>query len=260
MLKAINTLLTLLRSQYLYKACLLSYFLMRFMGKLMIFCFLMTGIILLGVVSCKHEIPSANIDNTVIVTTNCSPDTVYFQNQIQPLINAGCAMSGCHNAVSKAGGIELTSFSKIINYVLPGNATSSTLYKVLIKSGSDRMPQPPLPAFSTAQISAIQKWINQGAKNNACLSSCDSSKFNYSGAVLPLMQTYCIGCHSAASPGGGIDLSSYTQIKTGALNGKLYGSVNHSTGYSPMPKGGNKLSDCQIRQIKKWVDAGAQNN
>jgi hypothetical protein len=33
-----------------------------------------------------------------------------------------------------------------------------------------------------------------------------------------------------------------------------------AAGYSAMPKGGNKLADCQITQVQKWIQAGALNN
>jgi mono/diheme cytochrome c family protein len=73
------------------------------------------------------------------------------------------------------------------------------------------------------------------------------------------MNTYCKGCHNPASLGGGIDLSTYAGVKTAAL-GRLMGTLNQAAGYSAMPKGGSKLSDCQIRQIEKWIQAGTLNN
>lgn len=193
------------------------------------------------------------------IISNCSPDTVYFQNEIAPLITSSCTTSGCHDAISKASGVTLTSYANILNYVIAGNASSSKLYKVLVKTGSERMPLPPLPALTTDQIAKVQKWINQGAKNNFC-SSCDTTKYTYTAAVQPILQTNCVGCHSTASAGGGIDLSSYAQVKIYATNGRLYGSINHTPGYSPMPKNTAQLPACQIIQIKKWIDAGSLNN
>ncbi len=38
------------------------------------------------------------------------------------------------------------------------------------------------------------------------------------------------------------------------------GSVDHLPGYPAMPKGGTKLSDCKLTQIRKWIAAGAPNN
>jgi hypothetical protein len=90
--------------------------------------------------------------------------------------------------------------------------------------------------------------------------TCGITVFTYSGAVAPLMTSNCTRCHNTASPRGGIDLSIYEGVKTVALNGRLLGSIKKQTGYRPMPPGNNKLHDCKILQIEKWVRAGAPNN
>ncbi len=191
-------------------------------------------------------------------TSNCSKDTVYFQNTIAPLIAQTCSMAGCHDAVTKASGVVLVTYANITRYVTAGNAAGSTLYTIT-KSGS--MPRSPIAKYTTAQLTQVQTWINQGAKNNFC-TSCDTTS-TYSKGIAPLITTYCIGCHSAtsaASSGGSIDLSTYTSVKVYATNGRLYGSVNHDLGYSAMPKNQAQLSACQIAQFKKWIDAGSPNN
>jgi mono/diheme cytochrome c family protein len=192
-------------------------------------------------------------------TSNCSPDTVYFQNTIGPLINSTCAMSGCHDAISKASGVNLSTYTNIMRYVSAGNAAGSTLYTIT-KSG--KMPTGTgNPRYTAAQLTQLQTWINQGAKNNFC-TSCDTTS-TYSKGIAPIITTYCIGCHSAAaavSSGGSIDLSTYTKVKVYATSGSLYGSVNHTLGYSAMPKNQAQLSVCQIAQFKKWIDAGSPNN
>ena len=148
-----------------------------------------------------------------------------------------------------------------MSIVRVGNARESKLYKVITTtSQGDVMPPPPYSPFSAANIAAIQKWINQGAKNSQCVAACDSSVFNFSASILPTMNTFCKGCHNPASLGGGIDLSSYNGIKMVAVSGKLAGSINHSPGYIQMPQGGNKLPDCQLKQIEKWIAGGALNN
>lgn len=90
--------------------------------------------------------------------------------------------------------------------------------------------------------------------------TCGNLPFTYSGAVASLMTTYCTKCHGATSPKAGIDLSTYNGVKAVALNGKLLGTIKKETGFKPMPPGTTKIPDCQIRQIEKWVQAGAPNN
>jgi cytochrome c553 len=154
----------------------------------------------------------------------------------------------------------LTNYSNIKGYVSPFNAGNSELYKVCVKSGDERMPPPPMPALTSAQLSRMIIWINQGAHNNQCSGGCDSLVFTYGAAISVTMNTFCKGCHNPSSLGGGIDLSTYAATKAQALNGKLMGSISHSTGFKAMPQGGNKLSDCQVSQVQKWIQAGALNN
>ncbi len=227
------------------------------------------------IVSCTHELPTISTTGSATGSgtgtgtgtgsgtgssgSTCSVDTVYFNKDIEPLIISGCAMAGCHDAITKAEGVVLNSYANISKYVSPGKFSSSKLYTVLVKTGNSRMPEPPLPAFNASQLKLVEKWITQGAKNNACF-SCDSSNFKYSTAIQPLLQTKCIGCHSTASPGGGIDLSSYTLVKNSVTSGRFWGSINQDPGFSPMPKGMSKMSVCELTQFKKWIDAGALNN
>jgi hypothetical protein len=90
--------------------------------------------------------------------------------------------------------------------------------------------------------------------------TCGTLVFTYSGAIAPLLNTNCIRCHNATTTRAGINLSTYEGVKTVALNGRLLGSIKKETGYKPMPPGNTKLPGCQIRQIEKWVRAGAENN
>ncbi len=88
---------------------------------------------------------------------------------------------------------------------------------------------------------------------------CDTNSFTYSGAIAPLMQVYCTGCHNATSAPGG-SLADYNSVRVAAVNGNMIGDISHLSGYNAMPQGGAKLAECQILQIKKWVAAGAPNN
>jgi uncharacterized membrane protein len=218
--------------------------------------------------ACRHEIPiisggsgsGSGSGGTPLPGSTRSPDTVYFVNDITPIISSNCTMSGCHDNTTHADGVNLTSYSNIMRYVSQGNAGKSKLYKVVIKTNGDRMPPAPMAPLSQLQKDKIAKWINQGAKNNNCTGRCDTAVLTYSAAIKPIMDNKCVGCHNPLSLGGSINLSTYSTVKIAALNGKLYGSVAHQSGFSPMPKNSAKLSDCEITQIQKWITAGSLNN
>ena len=90
---------------------------------------------------------------------------------------------------------------------------------------------------------------------------CETTGVTYNSTIVSLLQANgCLGCHSGGAPSGNISLEGYNNVRIVALNGKLYGVVSHSAGFSPMPQGGNKMSSCNINKIKAWVDAGANNN
>lgn len=211
--------------------------------------------------ACKHSIPIPNSSNDPSVTETCDPDTVYFENDILPLLSSRCAFSGCHDAVSAKDGIILDSYTNIMNTgdVRPFRPGNSDLYEVLIETGDDRMPPLPYDGLTTNEISLVRKWIEQGALNNSC-NECDTTTVTYSITITNLVQKNCISCHNAQTSNGGVRLDNYTTVKQQADNGQLIGVVNHDNGYKVMPPSGVKISACNIEQIKKWIDEGAQNN
>ncbi len=98
---------------------------------------------------------------------------------------------------------------------------------------------------------------NSGANGTVCDTT---TVVSYSQKVVPILQTNCYSCHTVSFQSGGIAMSTYATDKAIAVNGKLYGSINHASGFIAMPQGTPKLSSCQIATIKKWVDAGSPNN
>lgn len=84
--------------------------------------------------------------------------------------------------------------------------------------------------------------------------TCDTATLiTYTNKIQPILAKYCNNCHSSSSSGGGIFLNTYATAKNAAESGKLYNSVAWSGTASRMPKGGNKISDCDIEIIKKWA-------
>ncbi|HOX77952.1 MAG TPA: hypothetical protein PLW31_07920 [Bacteroidales bacterium] len=94
---------------------------------------------------------------------------------------------------------------------------------------------------------------------------CDTTNVTFSGTIFPMIDANCTGCHSGSAPQGNVKLEDYASIAAAAAKpagqyGSLYGAISHASGNSPMPKNGTKFSDCRIKQVKAWIDAGRPNN
>ena len=91
---------------------------------------------------------------------------------------------------------------------------------------------------------------------------CDTTNITYSGKIAKIINANCSGCHSnTTSPlGNGIVLDNFDDFQKQVNTGKLIGDINQSPGSNPMPKDGNKLTDCEIAQIQLWINKGTPNN
>lgn len=91
--------------------------------------------------------------------------------------------------------------------------------------------------------------------------SCDTvSAISYTQKIVPIFQNACYSCHSGSSPSGAIAMGTFATDRAVAASGRLMGSLNHAAGYSAMPQGAAKLSNCSIAIIQKWVNSGTPNN
>ena len=97
-----------------------------------------------------------------------------------------------------------------------------------------------------------------GGNSGPCTDS--TGTVSYAQKIVPMLQQYCYSCHTGSFPSGNQLMGTYTADKAMALNGKLYGTMSHAAGFSPMPQGMAKLSNCQLAVIKKWIDSGTLNN
>lgn len=90
--------------------------------------------------------------------------------------------------------------------------------------------------------------------------ACDTTTVTYSGSIIPVLGSNCTSCHGGSTPSASIKLDTYAGVKQQVDNGRLWGAVSHAASYSPMPKGGTKLSACNLAKIRLWIAAGAPNN
>jgi hypothetical protein len=84
---------------------------------------------------------------------------------------------------------------------------------------------------------------------------CNTKGLTYNKDIKTLIS----GCASASCHASGSNvgsLSNYTDTKAFVAFGRILGAVKHSTGFSPMPKGGTKWSDCNISKLEAWINAG----
>ncbi len=115
--------------------------------------------------------------SAAVLVFACSPSPeqqVSYKATVKPIIDKHCAE--CHLPGGKgtvAAGFQLDSYDNLMKgtkfgpVIVAGDALSSSLYRLV--SGkvdkSIRMPhsKEPMPA---SEVAAIEKWIDQGAKNN----------------------------------------------------------------------------------------------
>lgn len=240
------------------------------------FCFLCT-FVLVGFHACKTdpltiEIPGAPIPIegegetpeyvSIIESDLCAEGVISFEREVLPILVAGCAYSGCHNAASHEDGIVLEDYQGVRSEVSAGNPNNSEIYETITENPNDDDFMPPSPAFplTSEQITIVRQWIQQGANNTTCRVPCNSENTSFAADIFPLIQDNCLGCHQPTNALGGINLEDYAHIKTFVANGQLMGSIKHTPGYFAMPPTGEKMTDCQIGQVQNWIIEGALDN
>ena len=77
-----------------------------------------------------------------------------FNADVSPIIQASCAITGCHEAGSINGPGPLTNYSQVFN--------ARTTIQSAVSSGS----MPKTGSISTSQKNSILCWIQSGAPNN----------------------------------------------------------------------------------------------
>jgi mono/diheme cytochrome c family protein len=90
---------------------------------------------------------------------------------------------------------------------------------------------------------------------------------SFANAVLPIIESRCIGCHGGDRTEEGLVLRSYADIMAGSDNGPVIvpGDAANSllvemVTTQKMPKRGPKLTPPQIQIITDWVNQGALDN
>jgi len=86
---------------------------------------------------------------------------------------------------------------------------------------------------------------------------CDTTGVTYNSTILPIFSANCLICHDSKTASGNVILDNYTDALIPAKDGRLWKAVSWEPGYPhQMPKGGDTISVCNRKQIKKWIDSG----
>ncbi len=91
------------------------------------------------------------------ISAEC-PDTISYQNQIQPMLDVNCSTSGCHGA-SGAGGITLLTHFQV------SDEANRVLKAMRHDSGVSNMPLG-APKLADSLANQMSCWINQGKMDN----------------------------------------------------------------------------------------------
>jgi len=91
--------------------------------------------------------------------------------------------------------------------------------------------------------------------NDTVKTECVPANVTFSGHIKPMIDNYCMSCHSFTVP----VLDNYSAIVT--YSERIYGDISHKSGYNPMPKNiTDTIDTCLIKQFAKWIDEGKPNN
>lgn len=229
-------------------------------------------------------ITSWTIDSEV---NKISDDEVCFERDVLPIFQNNCALSGCHNSESRKEGFVFDSYESITTSnkgraIIPYNLKRSKVYKKITEdTNDDRMPPPPNPPLTGAEISIINKWIMAGAPNSKCGDAgkinqdiksgndsittppdvivldinCDTLNLTYKD-VQPIIEKNCYKCHSGNAPDDLFNLETYSQVKEKGEAGKLFGAINHLPGFTAMPRKAPKLQGCDLAKLNSWINSG----
>jgi hypothetical protein len=86
---------------------------------------------------------------------NCDALDVSFSNQVFPIIQGNCSITGCH--VAGGNGMLLENYNNVKAYVDNG-----TMFDRVVNT----QDMPPSQPLTSCQIDQIDSWINAGAPNN----------------------------------------------------------------------------------------------
>ena len=94
---------------------------------------------------------------------------ISFKNDIEPILDANCAVPGCHTGNGPTGGLNLETYANFEKggdsgrVFVPGKSRSSLIIKRISPGGGMPNGRPTLPK-EVREL--VEDWIDEGAKDN----------------------------------------------------------------------------------------------
>ena len=111
--------------------------------------------------ACYDDNKEELYQNLNVQTTECDTASgVSYSECISPILEANCALSGCHVGTSPQSGIDLSNFNDVERVALDGR-----LLGTITGSPGPQMPPSGAP-LSATEIDLIRTWVENGAQNN----------------------------------------------------------------------------------------------
>ncbi len=220
---------------------------------------------------------------------------ISFSGEVAPLIAEKCL--GCHGANNPRGNLNLSTFAGwrqggVTGPLLaPGNANNSLiLAHIADPNAQTRMPRGQA-ALTQEELQLLANWVNQGAnydgeRENIALADLAAAAMameeddpsivipapegdetvSFTEDIAPFVANLCVGCHSGATPRGGLSLVSFYDMMKGGDSGRvvLPGNLEGSRLFrlvggleAPrMPQGQARITRQNYEDLRTWFEEG----
>jgi uncharacterized membrane protein len=178
----------------------------------------------------------------------------------QKIISPKCVT--CHSGPSAADGIDLSSYSLIMQSraVVPHDPEKSSFY---LSVAAGRMPKG-RERLSQEDQDLIFSWIKDGAKESE-LQGPSSAQPTFTWISKNILEPKCIVCHNSAKPRGKTDLSSYEALisSEGRKHKPVVSGDAQVSGLylevaeHKMPPTPKSLTSQEIDSLSTWITNGA---
>lgn len=221
------------------------------------------------IVGCQHD--PVFVDET---------GEICFDQQILPLLQTSCGISGCHDAGTASEGFAATDYASIMKIVTPGDVKGSKLYNVITDINGENFMPPDNPLTQNQRM-LIHLWIAGGAQETKCNQASNPGNnpgtnpqpvdtITFVQDILPLLQSSCAttGCHDNITHEEDIRYTSYEGVMNSGTvdafrpdNSEMIEKITDDEPDDRMPPPPlSALTSEQISQLKKWISDGALNS